>query len=272
MSTEKELAYRYDLLITPEWRDRFDSLVDAKVVLPAEGRFLDLNCGTGAYTLELAGRIRGKGDVLGLDPSEERIELARAKIAVLHLQNVSFDVVGAQGLPFEEGEFGAVIGDASMLPAGEIEGLLTEMVRVAKPDGRIVIKMATHGAFDEFFSIYWEALLRTDLEDHFSNVENLITQRPSVSEVETLAEQDGLKDVASWTVFEELRYESGEQFLNSPLIADFLLAQWLQELSEAERERVTRQISQIIDEERHTADFTLSVKATLVVGTKGSVR
>src|SRR5215467_2226153 len=116
-STEKELAYRYDLLVTPEWRARFDSLVDENVVMPAEGRFLEVNCGTGAYAIVLAGRLRGKGDVVGLDPSKERIDLARAKIDVLHLDNISFDVVEGAALPFDGGEFEAVIADASMAHA-----------------------------------------------------------------------------------------------------------------------------------------------------------
>jgi ubiquinone/menaquinone biosynthesis C-methylase UbiE len=269
MSTEKELAYRYDLLITPEWRDRFDSLVDEKVVLPAEGLFLDLNCGTGAYTLELAGRLRGKGDVVGLDPSEERIELARAKIAVLHLQNVSFDVGGAQGLPFEEGEFGAVIGDASMLPAGEIEGLLTEMIRVAKPDGRIVIKMATHGAFDEFFSIYWEALLDCGVVDHtWTALERIIEERLTVSDAEDMAARLGLRGVASFTNKEEFSSDGSKQFLESPIIGDIFLDDWLAIVPEDRRGEIKSRISDIIDRERHGAAFEFSIKATVLTGLK----
>jgi ubiquinone/menaquinone biosynthesis C-methylase UbiE len=269
MSTEKELAYRYDLLITPEWRDRFDSLADKNVVLPAEGRFLDLNCGTGAYTLELAGRLRGKGDVVGLDPSEERIELARAKIGVLHLDNVSFDVIGAQALPFEDGEFDAVIGDASMLPAGEIEGLLTEMVRVARQDGRIVVKMATHGAFDEFFSIYWEALLDCGVVDHsWAALERIIGERLTVSDAEDMAARLGLRNVASFTNKEEFSSDSAKEFLESPIIGDVFLDDWLAIVPEDQHAEIKSRISDIIDRERHGAAFEFSIKATVMTGLK----
>ena len=55
MSNEKELAFRYDLFITPDWRDRFDTLINQSIKLPAEARILDVNCGTGApLTMPLA--------------------------------------------------------------------------------------------------------------------------------------------------------------------------------------------------------------------------
>src|SRR5262249_23157750 len=157
-------------------------------------RFLDLNCGTGSYSIELAGRLRDKGDVVGLDPSEERIELARAKIGVMHLENISFDVVGPQGVPFDEGEFEAVIGDASIVPDGRVDGLLSEMLRVAKADARIVAKLATHGSFDEFFSIYWEALLDCGVVDYsWAALEGIIGERPTVSDAEEMAAREGLR-------------------------------------------------------------------------------
>jgi hypothetical protein len=41
---------------------------------------------------------------------------------------------------------------------------------------------------------------------------------------------------------------------------------------ESARARVLQELQRIIDEERHTGEFALSVKATLVVGTKARVQ
>jgi len=43
---------------------------------------------------------------------------------------------------------------------------------------------------------------------------------------------------------------------------------WLDSVPEAIRERVSNEIARLINEERHEAEFALSVKATLVVGRK----
>src|SRR5262249_20583383 len=105
MNNEKELAYRYDLFITPDWRDRFDTLITENIELPTEGRLLDVNSGTGEHAIELAERLGGKGEVIALDPSAERIELARAKAQVKKITEVTFEQGGAPPLRFADREF-----------------------------------------------------------------------------------------------------------------------------------------------------------------------
>jgi len=268
-TNEKELAYRYDLFITPEWRDRFDTLINDNIEMPTEGRILDVNSGTGAHAIELAERMRGKGEVIGLDPSAARIELARAKAQVKKITDVSFEQASAAPLRFADREFDGVIGDASMLHAGEIEPLLGELLRVAETDAPVVLKLATHGSFGEFYSIYWEALHDIGLDEQvWGRLEALINERMTISEAERLGEGAGLRGLQSFSSIEEFRFESGEAFLDSPLIKDTFLDEWLAIIPAARRQEVRQQIAAIIDRERHDADFYLSIKATLIAGHK----
>ncbi|MCI0490117.1 MAG: class I SAM-dependent methyltransferase [Blastocatellia bacterium] len=269
MKDEKELAYRYDLFITPDWRDRFDTLVNEQIEMPTEGRLLDVNCGTGAHALEMAERMGGKGEVISLDPEPQRIEIARAKAQVKKVREVSFEQCVTSALPFADDHFDAVIGDASMLPANEIDGLLTEMVRVARPGARIVLKMITHGSFDEFFSIYWEALHEIGIADEtWEALEALINERSTISDVETMAERAGLRRVENFISREDFFYETGDDFINSPMIEDTFLAGWLAIIPEAHRPEARSQIISIIERERHNAPFEISIKATLIAGYK----
>ena len=96
----------------------------------------------------------------------------------------------------------------------------------------------------------------------------MITELPTVTDVEQMAEAEGLSEIASWTRIEEFDYDSGEQFLSSPVVSEFLMQQWLALVPEGERAHLFREISRLINEERHEAEFALSVKATLVVGQK----
>ena len=146
--------------------------------------------------------------------------------------------------------------------------MFSEMIRVAAPSGTIAFTLPTASSFGEFFSIYWEALHNSGLLDHESDVEQLITQLPTVSDVEQLAEDEGLKDVESWTRIEEFDFDSGEQFLNSPLVSEFLMHDWLALVPDDKKAELVNEISRLINEERHEAEFALSVKATLVVGQK----
>jgi hypothetical protein len=47
---------------------------------------------------------------------------------------------------------------------------------------------------------------------------------------------------------------------------------WLASVPESARERVLQELGRIIDEERHSGEFALSVKATLVMGRKSRVQ
>jgi hypothetical protein len=146
--------------------------------------------------------------------------------------------------------------------------MFSEIVRVAAPGATIAMTLPTASSFGEFFSIYWEALHNRGLIDHESDVEQLITELPTVSDIEQLAADEGLRDVDSFTRIEEFDFESGEQFLSFPLVSEFLMQEWLALVPEDKRAELFGEISRLINEERHEAEFALSVKATLVVGQK----
>jgi ubiquinone/menaquinone biosynthesis C-methylase UbiE len=269
MNREKEPAFRYDLFITPDWRDRYDTLINEAFELPTEGRVLDVNCGTGAHAIELAERFRGKGEVIATDPSLYRVEIARAKAQVKKLTDVEFHQALASDLPFNEDEFDLVIGDASMLPADHVEDVLAEMVRVAQPGARVILKLATKGSFDEFFSIYWEALHDAGIvEEVWSELEALINERATVSDAEAMARRAGLRKVESFSSKEEFDYETGSAFIESPLIQDMFLEDWLAIVPEEHREDVEGRIVSLIERDRAGGPFDVSIKATLIAGTK----
>ncbi|HEY7543823.1 MAG TPA: hypothetical protein VID27_03025, partial [Blastocatellia bacterium] len=146
---------------------------------------------------------------------------------------------------------------------------LREMMRVTKPGGRVMLKMATHGSFDEFFSIYWEALFQSGLIDEtWSELEKMINERITISDAEEMARRAGLAEVESFSGKEEFLYETGSEFIQSPLIADAFLEGWLNIVPFARREEVTERVVSLIESERHHGPFDLSIKATLIAGLK----
>jgi hypothetical protein len=195
------------------------------------------------------------------------MELARAK-ATATRDKIIFDTAQFDRLDLKDNRFELVIGNASLVSRQRVRKMFSEIVRVAAPGATIALTLPTYSSFGEFFSIYWEALHNNGLLDHESDVEQLITELPTVSDIEQLAENEGLTEVESWTRIEEFDFESGEQFLNSPLVAEFLIHDWLALVPEDKRAGLFSEISRLINEERHEAEFALSVKATLVVGQK----
>ena len=269
--SQKELAFLQDLYVAPDWGERFAELVDKHVQLPKEGRALYLAATTGGHAIALQERGGEKLELLCVDENEECLELARAKAKALH-ERTTFQREDVNALSFGDDQFDLVLGNSSLtMPAG-LKAMLAEMVRVAMPGATVAWWLPTASSFGEFFSIYWEALHNAGLDNHELKIEHLITDLPTVSDTESWAEEAGLEKINSWTAIEEFDFDSGEQFLNSPLITDFLLPNWLASLAETARARVVEELKKIIDEERHSGEFALTLKATLVVGKKSPVQ
>jgi ubiquinone/menaquinone biosynthesis C-methylase UbiE len=265
--TSKELAFLHELFVATDWGERFAELIDEHVKLPKEGRAVYVASGTGGHAIALQKRAGDDLKFLCIDENEDSLELARAKAAALKL-NTEFRQGKVDDLTAPDHQFNLVVGDGSLVHSERIPKMLAEMARVAAPAAIVALSLPTFSSFGEFFSIYWEALHNCGLLDHEADVESLITTLPSVFSVEEMAEEAGLEDVASWTVIEEFDYETSETFLNSPLISDFLMSIWLETLPQDSYEQVVREIGRLINEERHEAEFALTVKATLVMGKK----
>jgi ubiquinone/menaquinone biosynthesis C-methylase UbiE len=268
---EKELAFLYDLYIAPLWRERFDRLLDAEVTIQAPARILDAECGTGGFALELAARHPGTVEVFASDHSLERLELARAKATTQKLEGLAFKQTSLLDLQFDDSTFDVAIGDASMISPADLKAALSELRRVTRGGGTVAIKLATRGSFDEFFSIYWEALHDLGLDRLTPDLERLITERPTVGNAEEIAEASGLKRVHSVTRKERFDYDNAAAFLADPLIENAFLDEWLEILPDEDtRQRVLERLNLIIDRERGEVGWDISIKATIVIGVKSA--
>ncbi len=99
-------------------------------------RVLDLACGPGFVALEFARHAR---EIVGVDLTAEMLKQARALARSEGFKNVTFRRADVNRLPFPNKSFDLVVTRASFHHFLEPERVLKEMVRVLKPDGRILI-------------------------------------------------------------------------------------------------------------------------------------
>ncbi len=141
------VARRYDLanhllsgFLDTRWRRR-----TVAWVAPGPGeRIVDVACGTGALTLELARALGPDGEVVGLDFCEEMLAVARARrmppSAGSALARVEWRAADARRTGLPEAAFDAAtcaFGVRNMMDG--LPAVLAEMRRVLRPGGRVGI-------------------------------------------------------------------------------------------------------------------------------------
>lgn len=134
------IARRYDLLnrilslgLDRRWRRK----AAAALELGADARVLDLACGTGDLALEIA-RRHPDAEVTGLDPSRGMLDIAEGK-AARRGARLALEVGIAEELPFDDAAFDGVSIAFGLRNVPDRERALTEMARVTRPGGRVVV-------------------------------------------------------------------------------------------------------------------------------------
>lgn len=257
--TRKELAFLRDLYIAPDWTGRFTAIFDENFKFTGEKTILYVNAGTGNHAIELRRKLKEKVSLktFGTDAELNRIAQAKADI-------VKAEIDFSAAAPKEK--FDAVLADASFVEPKSLPEFLKKIIDLS--DSQVAFFLPTAGSFGDIFSFLWETLFHLDLLDKGAEVERLIAEIPTVSTVEEWAESFGLTKIETVRKDEFFDFKDGQDFIDSPLVNDFLFPARFAFLTAKEKERVRRRLVQTIDAARGELTFRFTVKAALVVGEK----
>ena len=114
--------------------------------LPDTARILDVGCGPGTITADLAARVPA-GEVVGVDAAGDVLDMARQETG--GQRNVRFEVGDVYHLAFEDAEFDVVHAHQVLQHLSDPVAALAEMRRVCRPGGLIAARDADYGG------IFW---------------------------------------------------------------------------------------------------------------------
>lgn len=176
-----------------------------KATVPIGGEVLDLCCGTGKLTLELAKAVGTGGNVTGVDFCANMLAIARENILkTRYADNVTFVEANVLELPFPDHSFDCCTVGFGLRNVADIPSALIEIYRVIKPGGRFVILELGKPSIPIFRSLYFfyfEKILPL-LGQAFGKVKGAyqwlpesLRRFPDKQEVVRLLQQTGFKDV-----------------------------------------------------------------------------
>ncbi len=113
------------------------------LVFEGSERVLDVGCGDGKITAEIAARVP-RGAVLGVDPSHDMIAFASSHFEPAQWPNLRFDVANARRLPFR-GEFDFIVSFNALHWVTEQGEALRSLRAAIKSDGLAQLRLVSIG-------------------------------------------------------------------------------------------------------------------------------
>lgn len=159
------IAPTYDLLnhllslnIDKSWRKRVTQLVPPR----GDGPILDLCTGTGDLAFAYDRAAKGQAPILGADFCGEMLDIAVRKRTARQTDRIRFIQADAQRLPLPDNYFDIVCVAFGLRNVTDPDKGLAEMVRVARPGGRVAIlefSKPRHPIFGRLYRAYFRWLL-----------------------------------------------------------------------------------------------------------------
>jgi ubiquinone/menaquinone biosynthesis C-methylase UbiE len=124
----------YDSFFVPALFEQWTGVVLAAGDVRAGHRVLDVGCGTGVLSRAALGRVDDAGQVVGIDPNEGMLSVARrAEPAIEWHTGI------AERLPFADGEFDRTVSQFALMFFTDPQAALLEIARVTSPEGRVAV-------------------------------------------------------------------------------------------------------------------------------------
>jgi demethylmenaquinone methyltransferase / 2-methoxy-6-polyprenyl-1,4-benzoquinol methylase len=176
------------------WRARAADLAE----LPAAGSALDVACGTGDLAIELARRVGPEGEVIGSDFAQEMLERARDKAP-----DLQWELGNALDLPYASNRFDAATVGFGARNFSDLDRGLSEMTRVVKPGGRVVVLEITtprRPPLSTFYSLWFDRVVPligrlTGESEAYTYLPNSVKRFPAPEGLAAAMERAGLSDI-----------------------------------------------------------------------------
>ena len=101
-------------------------------------KVLDVACGTGDFTIEIAKKVSAGSEVIGVDISEGMMEIGKEKMLKAGV-TAEMTVADCEALPYDQNTFDRIAVGFGVRNFEHLDLGIREMCRVLKPDGKLVI-------------------------------------------------------------------------------------------------------------------------------------
>ena len=166
-------GHHESVLRSHRWRTAENSAGYLLPALEPGQRLLDVGCGPGTITVDLAELLGPHGSVTALERTEEALDLARAEAQRRDARTVDFAVGDVQALDLPDASYDVVHAHQVLQHVDDPVQALREMRRVCRPGGLVAARDSDYSAFtwypavpalDDWLALYLRLARSNDAE------------------------------------------------------------------------------------------------------------
>jgi ubiquinone/menaquinone biosynthesis C-methylase UbiE len=208
MDTMSYLAESYENYMVPALFAPWSTyLIQRANPQPGE-HVLDVACGTGIVTRNVAPRVGSQGMVIGIDLNPNMLSMARVAAEREGL-TIEWRLSPAEKLPFPDGNFDLILCQFGLMFFSDRHASLTEMHRVLRPGGHVVLSV-------------WQGLERHPFYQTLHNVSSRLLGKSAVQTVFSLGDSDELRKLLADAGFQQIEIEPLSIIARFPNAKEFL--------------------------------------------------
>jgi ubiquinone/menaquinone biosynthesis C-methylase UbiE len=259
---DPEVVAAYDEL--PLWSAMAGLLLLQHVPLGRGIRALDIGCGTGFPSIELAERLGPSSTVHGIDPWNEALERARFKAKVRGVANAEFARGDADSLPFPDSHFDLIVSNLGINNFEKPEDALRECRRVARPASRLCLATNLQGHMKEFYEIFASTLRETGRSRALEALIEHIRHRATIDGLAALFDHAGWRLAHVREGVASMRFASGGALLRHYFIKLGFLEDWKKVVPEQDQETVFARLEENLDRASQHGALELTIPLAYV--------
>ncbi|MFB3895949.1 MAG: class I SAM-dependent methyltransferase [bacterium] len=241
-----EFVATYDEV--PLWSAAFGMLLFAHLPIKPNMKVVDIGCGTGFPTLELAQRLGDTCYVYGVDPWAPAIARGREKQKNFRITNVEFIESDAAQTKLPESSIDLIISNLGLNNFENKIAVLSECYRILKPCGKLVLTTNLQGHWHEFYTLFKSTLVELGKSDLVDTLDTHIRHRTSLATLIPFLQTYGFNIVCIHEDKFKMRFLTGSAFLRHSFIRCGFLENWMKVIPERELTPVFLKLEQNLNQ------------------------
>ena len=261
-----EVNWIYDDL--PQWSAMCGFVLLKHLPLRQNLQVLDLGCGDGFPTLEIAQRLGNTSRVTGIDPWSDAIRKAKRKCEIMGIRNVEFVEGDAGNMPFKDHSFDLIVSNLLINNLSDRTAVMSECRRVAKPGATLSWGTNLREHMPEFYAAFERTLQQLDMKAALAKLTEHIQKRVTIKGLNEMMAGHGFTPARSETEMTSFRFLDGSAMLRHFIIKEAFLDEWRRLLDPNTEKEVFRHLEQDLNHlAREKGELNLSVPMAYIEAT-----